>query len=242
MAVTEYALLRSTMRVLAAPKRGDGHPVLVLPGFMSTDRLTGPLRDFLRRRGHAVHGWELGRNTGAHPDVMERLERRLLDLRERHGRRVSLVGWSLGGLYARELARAHPDDVRTVITLASPLRFRTGDKGHLSGLFERLAPRDERFVGTLDREENRPPVPVPATSIYTRSDGLVRWHACIDGQGPQCENIEVRATHSGLGFNVAALLAVDDRLSQPEGEWSPFRPPAGLGAFYPRPVWWEELS
>ena len=234
--------MRSARPVLATAKRGDGHPVLVLPGFMSDDRVTAPLRKFLRRKGYGMHGWRLGRNVGAHPHVLEGLERRLTELGERDGRKVSLIGWSLGGLYARELGRSHPDLVRSVITLASPFRFREGDRGHLSRLYERLAPRDERFIGTIDREQDRPPMPVPATSIYTRSDGLVRWHACIDAQAASCENIEVRGTHSGLGFNVAALYAIADRLAQPEGAWSPFKPPVGLRALYPRPVWWHEVS
>src|SRR5437870_1661144 len=100
--------------------RGDQHPVLVLPGFTASDVTTTPLRWQLRSWGYWAHGWQLGRNLGPTPAVLEGLVDRLLTLHERHGRKVTLIGWSLGGIYARELARQFPDSVRSVITLGSP--------------------------------------------------------------------------------------------------------------------------
>ena len=239
LAVVETWAAVPSLPLLACTPRGDGHPVLVLPGFTAADASTWYLRAVLRSKGHAAHGWGLGTNVGPHPRIVRGIERRLLALADRHGRAVSLVGWSLGGVYARELARSHPDRVRGIVTLASPFRLRDDDRSTAQQLYRRLAPRTDPFPGRLAREHDREPLPVPATSIYTRTDGVVRWHACIDAVGPTSENIEVRGTHSGLGVNAAALLAVADRLAQPEGAWRPFVPPRLLAPLYPTPASWE---
>jgi pimeloyl-ACP methyl ester carboxylesterase len=221
-------------------RRGDGHPVLVLPGFTGSDVSTRPLRALLELRGHAVHGWELGRNVGPHPRIVEGVESRLLDLHASTGRQISLVGWSLGGMYARELAHQHPELVRQVVTLCSPFRFRDGDRGHASALYDYVGPARDPFPGRAVDEHERPPLPVPATAIYTRTDGIVRWHSCLERKGPRAENIEVLGTHSGLGCNMAATIAVADRLAQPEGTWAPFRAPWTLRMLFPRPASWEQ--
>src|SRR5438552_9628804 len=118
----EFAALLPALPFLARAPRGDGHPVLVLPGWMASDLSTRALRWFLRDRGYHVHGWRLGRNVGATAPIREGLGRRFLELRDRHARKLTLLRWSLGGIFARELARRFPDDVRQVITLASPFR------------------------------------------------------------------------------------------------------------------------
>ena len=177
--------------------------------------------------------------VGALVNSSDGIRRRIEEVHDRHGTKVSLVGWSLGGIYARELARDHADAVRQVITLGSPFRFRDGDRSSASGWYDLVAPRLDPFPGRATAEEARPPLTVPATAIYTRTDGIVRWHACIEAAGPRRESIEVRGTHSGLGFNLAAIVAITDRLAQPEGTWSPFRPPAALRYLYRRPVSWR---
>lgn len=212
----------------------ERNPVLVLPGFTASDQSTRPLRNLLRRKGYSVHGWGLGANVGPHPHVIDGMDRRLEELFDRYGAQVSVVGWSLGGIYARELAYTDPDRVRLVITLGSPYRFRTGDRGHTSQLYAAVAPEREPFVGRTVAEEHRPPLTVPATSIYTRTDGIVRWQACIEPVGPMRENIQVIGTHNGLGFNVAALYAIADRLNQPLGTWKPFVAPLFLRHLFPR--------
>jgi pimeloyl-ACP methyl ester carboxylesterase len=238
-ALLEYGLFFATAPMLTLGPRGDGHPVLVLPGFSASDRSTWPLRTFLRHMGYFVHGWDLGPNLGPRRRIVEGIDRRLATVAARHEARVSLIGWSLGGIYARELARAWPEAVRQVITLASPFRFRFGDRGFAWPLYDALAPRREVFAGRLVPEESRPPPPVPTTSIYTRTDGVVRWHACVDTAGPNCENIEVFGTHSGMAVNIAALIAITDRLAQPEGGWAPFKAPAPLWYLFPKPVSWR---
>lgn len=225
-----------SLPVLRRLPAGDGHPVLVLPGFMADDWSTVALRSVLRSRGYEVHGWALGRNLGPRADTVEGLARRLEAIHQDGGRPVSLIGWSLGGIYARRLARWKPDAVRQVITLGSPFRMRSDDRSSASRLFDRLNPRPHvpHPVGV-----DVGPLPVPSTAIYTRTDGVARWHLCIEAEHPLAENIEVRGSHCGLGHNPAVILAIGDRLAQPEGSFRPFRAPWGTAALYPRPTWWR---
>jgi pimeloyl-ACP methyl ester carboxylesterase len=239
LAVLELWGAVPTLPVVGLAAQGDGHPVLVLPGFTSSDTPTWYLRSVLRMKGFASHGWGLGTNVGPHPRIIRGMVRRLHALADRNDQAVSLVGWSLGGIYARELARAHPELVRTVVTLGSPFRLRDDDRSTAQLLYRRLAPRDDPFPGRRAHEHHREPMPVPTTSIYTRTDGVVRWHACIDEVSRTSENIEVRGTHSGLGFNASALLAVVDRLAQPVGAWRRFEPPRLLRPLYPAPATWQ---
>jgi pimeloyl-ACP methyl ester carboxylesterase len=205
------------LRVLPA---GDGHPVLVLPGFMASDTSTIPLRTFLKSKGYAVSAWELGRNLGPTPEVMERMPKLLGKMAREHGRKVSLVGWSMGGIYARWLARIHPDRVRQVVTLGTPVRAIVERTSNASNLFEYLRPYHEDDHPGLD---DGAPLEVPATAVHTRSDAIVPWQTCMIDPGAQSENVRVAGSHSGLGFNPAALYVVADRLALPEGEWLPLR-------------------
>src|SRR5262249_41322811 len=119
-ALAELGAFFSTMPLWRMVPAGDNHPVLVLPGLAASDRSTRPLRAFLRDRGYGAHGWNQGNNFGSRPGVGERIQERLAELHARHGRKVSLIGWSLGGIFAREIARRVPEQVRCVITLGSP--------------------------------------------------------------------------------------------------------------------------
>jgi hypothetical protein len=236
-AILEFGGLIAASPMLRVVGRGDRHPVLVLPGFTASDRSTVPLRFILRGQGYWVHGWQLGQNLGPTPRVVEGLEARLREVYGRQERKVSIIGWSLGGIYARELARRHPDLVRQVVTLGSPFQMRFGDRSAATGLYESLSGRfDPEFLDPiLHRNGDADALLVPATAIYSRTDGVVRWYTCLERPGPQRENIEVRGSHSGLGVNPAVILAVTDRLAQREGTWRAFRPPFGLRHHYPRP-------
>jgi pimeloyl-ACP methyl ester carboxylesterase len=189
--------------LLRRAPRGDGHGVLVLPGFLASDRSTRLLRGFLRERGYSAHGWALGRNLGPEAGLASRLRARLLELSLRHRGPVSLIGWSLGGVFARELAKRLPERVRQVITLASP------------------------FGGP-----DAPPPPVPTTAIYTRSDGIVAWQRCREADGPQTDNLEIVGSHCGLGVHPLALYAIADRLAQAPDAWKPFDRGGWRGALY----------
>jgi len=220
--VLEMAALVAAYPVLKRAPRGDGHPVLVLPGFMASDFSTGALRRFLRDRGYAAHGWKLGRNLGPTPPIVEGLGRRFVELRERYGRRISLIGWSLGGVYARELARRFAPDVRLVITLASPFRDVEATNVPRFLLNRRRPHPNEAALRALMCA----PLPVPATAIYSRSDAIAAWRSCLEDEGALSENLEVDSSHLGIGHHPVVLLTIADRLAQPEGQWKPFMPPA----------------
>ena len=228
----EYAAsLMAAPWLLSAP-RGDGHAVLVYPGLLASDFSTRPLRRLLRTLRHDARGWGQGRNKGARSGVFDEMLRRLRAVRAETGRTVSLVGWSLGGLYARELAKTAPEVVRTVITLGSPF---TGprDASNARRTYEWL--QQGRAQSPHQHQDLRTPPPVPTTSIYTRADGIVAWQCSVETPGPMAENIEVQASHTGLGVNPLALYALADRLAQPEGAWRPFDRSGARGLLYPDP-------
>jgi pimeloyl-ACP methyl ester carboxylesterase len=243
-AVLELGAVAAASPLLRVIGRGDRHPVLVLPGFLAGDPSTAPLRSILRSQGYWTHGWRLGRNLGPTPEVVDGLVERLDALYERERRPVSLIGWSLGGIYARRLARHSPERVRQVITLGSPFRIvGTGARSAVSGMYDRLRPT--HAVGlehVVDGDADVPadvPAEVPVTAIYTRTDGIVRWWQCIESVGERRENIEVRGSHTGLGFNPAVVYAISDRLAQPTDRWRPFRPPPGGAGLFPPAADWE---
>jgi pimeloyl-ACP methyl ester carboxylesterase len=225
-ALLELAALLPAYPWLRRAPSGDGHPVLVLPGFMASDLSTRALRRFLRDKGYTAHGWNLGRNRGPNAAVMAAMVARVQNLYERRSRRVSLVGWSLGGIYARELARAMPELVRQVITLASP--FRDLDAVNVPHFLRR---RTRRRTNVRDdallRARLREPLPVPTTAIVSRTDAIASWRSCCTEPGPFSENLEVDSSHLGIGHHPVVLLTIADRLAQPEGAWKPFAPPRG---------------
>ena len=238
-AVFELGAVAAASPLLRAVGRGDEHPVLVLPGFMASDSSTGPLRSILQAQGYWVHGWRLGRNLGPTARIADGIAERLDELHSRHGRRVSLIGWSLGGIYARRLAHSFPGRIRQVITLGSPFRINEGDRSAASGLYDRLRHTHVVVQDDLFARDVSEPLPVPTTAIYTKSDGVVQWWQCIESIGDRRENIEVLGSHSGLGYNPAVIYAISDRLRRPLGQWRAFRPPPGTGMWYPKPANWR---
>jgi len=211
---------------------GDGHPVLVLPGMGASDTSTQPLRRFLKDRGYSAHGWKLGPNHGPRPGAERKMAERLSELADRHGQKVSLIGWSLGGIFARELARRTPEQVRCVITLGSPFAG-APRASNAWKLYEQLSGR--QIDDGEQRTRMRQPPPVPATAIFSRSDGIVAWQGCLEQEGPLAENIEVEGSHCGLGHNPVVLHAIADRLAQPEGQWQHFKRGGIKGLIYPDP-------
>jgi pimeloyl-ACP methyl ester carboxylesterase len=184
--------------------RGDGHAVIVLPGLGGGDSSTIPLRWFLDRLGYRTAGWGLGTNRGFSATVRAGLDDALDAALALGAGPVSLVGWSLGGVHAIELARRRPDDIRSIVTLGSPL-------GRLPG----------------------PPAHVPTTSVYSRSDAIVPWRASLLPGEPRRENIEVRGSHLGLGHNPAVAIVVADRMAQPQHSWRRFARPSWAQGWFP---------
>lgn len=233
-AVVEFGLLVGTRPLRRTLPVGDGHPVLVLPGLLAGDGSTRPLRGILRDLGYRVHGWRLGRNIGPTAKAVAGMADRMEDLNNRYGGPVSVIGWSLGGIYARGIARRAPSSVRQVITLGSPFRLTDHNQTRAGAAFKRFSHLHvERAPVPLDLETE--PLPVPATSIYSKYDGVVAWQACLDLRSPRAENIAVIGSHFGFGHNPAVIWAIADRLAQPSGQWAPFRPPAPLRPLFPRP-------
>ncbi|MBV8179158.1 MAG: alpha/beta hydrolase [Mycobacterium sp.] len=220
----EYLTTLAAARRIAAWPRGDGHPVLVIPGFLAGPGSTQLLRNVLRRLGYRVYDWGLGYNVGYHPSMKETLPARLRHIRERSGgRAVSLIGWSAGGIYARELARAFPDDVRSVITLGSP--FRGNHQASTAWQVWRLVNRGAEATAAISESalmRRAEPLSVPTTCIYSKSDGIVAWQCCTSLPAPQTENVEVRSSHLGYGHNLQTLSVIADRLAQPQNGWRPF--------------------
>lgn len=215
---TFFALRRLMKRL---PK-GDGHPVIFFPGFVASDRSTKPMRKLFSDLGYQTYGWEMGRNLVYNEQREARMQALLKRVYKKHGEKVSIVGWSLGGLFAREVAKAHPEFVRSVISLGSPI---SGDPDHSNAgqLFKYF--NGEPDAEMLDRMKamNIAP-PVPTTSIYTKADGIVAWKGSVQREGKTpSENIEVPASHIGLGVNPLVMYAIADRLAQAEGAWKPFK-------------------
>ncbi len=228
----EYGAGLLTRPLLRFAPGGDGHPVLVLPGMLAGDLTTRPLRRCLERLNYAPYGWGQGINLGPRAGVMQRCLAQLKALRLAHKRKVSLIGWSLGGIYARELAKTAPEDVRVVITLGTPF---TGHPKATNAwrLYEWLT---GHRIGSPDiHGPLRTPPRVPTTSIFSRTDGIVARQCSVEHSGPISESIEVEASHFGMGFNPLALYAIADRLSQPEGAWQPFERPGLRRLVYGNP-------
>lgn len=206
--------------LMRAP-RGDGHPVLALPGFLASDLSMVPMRRYLKELGYDTYAWEMGRNFGGVAGKRAGLRDLLTKIHETTGRKVSIVGWSLGGIYARDLALHLPDMVRSVITLGSPFANDISAT-NATRLYEALSGESINDYPEI-REAIAGDLPVPATSIYSRTDGIVNWHTNLLRPSDTAENIEVHlASHTGLGVNPAALWAVADRLAQAEGEFRQF--------------------
>lgn len=233
-AAAEFALLIGLLPARRALPSGDGHPVLVLPGLLADDMSTLALRRILRGLGYRVHGWRLGRNIGPTAQAVAGMGDRLDDLHARYHAPISVIGWSLGGIYARAIARRRSSWVRQVITLGSPFRLTDRNQSRATAAFNRFSHLHvERAAAPVDLETE--PLPVPATSIYSRYDGVVAWQACLDLRSPRAENIAVIGSHFGYGHNPAVVWAVADRLAQPRGAWAPFRPPVALRPLFPQP-------
>jgi pimeloyl-ACP methyl ester carboxylesterase len=220
--------------LMCAP-RGDGHPVLALPGFLASDLSMAPMRRYLKELGYDAYAWNMGRNFGGVSSKRGALRDLLRRVHEKTGHKVSIVGWSLGGVYARDLALQMPEMVRSVVTLGSP--FANDIRAtNATRLYEALSGEAADDNAEL-RAAIAGDLPVPATSIYSRTDGIVNWRTCLLRPSATAENIEVHlASHIGLGVNPAALWALADRLAQAEGEFRQFDRTGPFAIAYAPPV------
>lgn len=196
-----------------AQKQGDGHPVLVIPGFLGSDWSTKRVRVFLTKLGYKTYGWGLGKNLG---DISQLniLVQQIEQLYKEHQTPVSLLGWSLGGVYARQLAKENPALIRQVITMGSP--FAGINEPNNAAWLYRIINRG-RAVAEADKKwlkDIPAPAPVPTTAIYSKSDGIVPWEACIEAKEDALhQNVEIDGCHFGLGHNPEVWLILEERLS-----------------------------
>lgn len=219
----------STPLLRRAPK-GDGHPIIVLPPFGAADQFTSSLRSFLDDRGYEVHPWGHPEVLGLHRLVHVAAER-VQEVRAKAEQPVTLIGHSLGGVYAREVARFIPDDVRFVITLGSPINDLKAN--HVWPMFEaasgtRVSSLPDEFAARMATAPS-----VPTTSIFSKTDGVVAWRSCIDHSGGQVENVQVVSSHIGLPGNPWAMFVVADRLAQTAEDWQPFHRPGVRHPLFP---------
>jgi pimeloyl-ACP methyl ester carboxylesterase len=240
-ALLELAALPYTVPWLMTAPRGDGHPVLLLPGFMADEGTLAPLKLFLRQRGYDVQSWGFGRNVGFQPQHASALEQKLRYMHHQSGRTVSLVGWSLGGVFALYAAHQASECVRSVITLGSPVSVDAAAGSRSPALVKALyrliahpqGPNAHSLQPRAKKLRERQSLPVPMSCIYTLSDGVVPpQEATIDGDPARHENIRVPGSHTGLGFNAMVFYIVADRLAQAEGAWRPFNPQGWVGSVY----------
>ena len=208
----ELPRLLAASPVLALQARGCGQPVMVLPGLGASNTSTAPMRRYLSWLGYDVQGWRLGQNRG---DVAAMLPHVVAQLKEIHadsGALVNLVGWSLGGVLAREAARDNPALVRQVVTMGSPVVG--GPKYTSLGRIYAQRGQDLDAIAAVVAARENTSIKVPVTSIYSKRDGIVGWQASIDRLTPGAENIEVSATHFSLGFSPAVYKILARKLAK----------------------------
>jgi pimeloyl-ACP methyl ester carboxylesterase len=203
-------LVGAAPRLLAAP-RGDGHTVVDIPGWKAPELSGAPVRAYLRHLGYDARGWGFGTNTGDPRRDVERLRRGVLEAVSAGGSPVSLVGWSLGGVIAREVARREPEAVRRVITYGTPV---VGG-AQFTAVARAYSPSDSTAADEISRRlDAESPIRVPLTALFTRRDGIVAWQACIDRFSPLVEHVEVASTHIGMGVDPDVWEIVADRLAR----------------------------
>ncbi|MFT4754253.1 MAG: pimeloyl-ACP methyl ester carboxylesterase [Salibacteraceae bacterium] len=222
-AVAELGMSLPYRKYLLKKYEGDGHPVIVLPGFMATEKSTKSMRDFITKMGYTAYDWEMGRNV-AKIKTLYNLFEKLEEIADKHGEEVTIIGWSLGGIYGRQMAKEKPELVRQVITLGSPFRG-INEPNNATWLYnliskgKRVIDIDASLLADLPK-----PTPVPTTSIFSKQDGVVAWKTCMDEHETDiAQNIQVRGSHIGLSVNATVLKIIADRLMYRKENWRHFQ-------------------
>ncbi len=225
-AFLEMTHLTMMFPALSMRPRGDKHPLLLIPGFLASDSSLVMLQRYLGYLGYKAETWGYGRNTGRPEHLYDHLPEKLLDMAEKSGEPVSVIGQSLGGVYARELAREYPDATRQVITMGSP--FGARNSGVAIQMVRRLLEQqsgkdmDELIEVIMTRGPHVAP-DVPVTAIYSKSDGVVHWKVCRETrEDHNTQNIEITGSHCGMGFNASIYYVIADRLAQDIENWARF--------------------
>lgn len=220
-AISDYRKSKSFLKSFNFNAQGDGHPVLVIPGFMGSETSTKLLRKFIDKLGYQSHDWGLGRNLGDIKEL-EILQYKIDHLHLKSQEKVSLIGWSLGGVYARELAKSRPDKVRQVITLGSPFSG-IMEPNNASWLFHLIRRNKAKSFDPAWIASLVDPAPVPTTAVYSKEDGIVPWKVCLEQMEDDLhQNVEIKGAHTALANNASTLLLVADRLRYDAENWKRF--------------------
>jgi pimeloyl-ACP methyl ester carboxylesterase len=197
--------LRPSPPVIDGLPHGDGHTVLVLPGFLAGDWTTARLREVISRLDYHVASPDILFNAGPTRQILAHLDRKMAELADAAGGPISLIGVSLGGVLARQMALDNPHCVRCVVTLCSPIRYPVITP--LQPLAQALTPFHEKTW--LDRRAQiGGPLPIPVTAIYSEDDGIVDWQQCLQDEAPGAVNVRVSGAHTTIGSNQEAHVAV----------------------------------
>lgn len=222
MQLTETLL---ELQKLESLPQGDGHPVVFLPGFCTGNGATYFMRRVLREHGHHTLGWNHGPNLGIDEKLVETVIDQVNHLAWEHQQKVSLVGQSLGGTVARVVANMIPHEVRSIITLGSPINGLTGVLDHVKTMYDLKTICDRKgddMWNSYCHMINENP-PLPCTSIYSKTDGVVHWGESMVIETDIAENVEVHSSHLSMGFDIYTIKIIADRLSQPEGHWLKYK-------------------
>jgi pimeloyl-ACP methyl ester carboxylesterase len=238
-AVAEFGAMCGTAGLFALAPRGDGGHVVVLPGFTASDSSTIALRNILSLLGHRPVAWGLGRNIGPSRKILDGVDTLVRRLHDQDGQPVQLVGWSLGGIFARNIAARRPEIVRRVITLGSPYRITHHENSHAGWIYDLYAPFHDGADEVRDGGLASQPLSMPTTSVYSRSDGIVPWASCTEPETDLSENVAIHGSHNGLGHNPLAMYVVADRLALPPGTLPRFEPARAVRPFFEHGVWPE---
>ena len=203
---------------------GDGHPVIIFPGLATDGSVVEPLREYCESLGYQAVNWGRGYNTGPKGDLdewMGELALHTSELVDRYDQPATLIGWSLGGIYAREIGKLLAPKLRQVITIGTPFN---ADADHTNvGWLYRLLSGEPATIDPALAKRLRTPPPLPTTSIYSRTDGVVAWETCLHAsRARKVQDIEVSGSHIGMGWNPAVLKVVADRLQQQRASWKPY--------------------
>ncbi len=199
-------------RSLRSAPRGNGRIAVALPGWRAPELTTAPLRGYLRSIGHDARSWGFGTNQGDVEAKRDDMVVQVRELAERSGRPVNLLGWSLGGVVAREVARSAPESVHRLVIYGSPV---VGGPTHTAGVGTYAAEEVQRIRELQAHLDVTEPVTTPITAIFTRNDSVVDWRACIDRFSLDVTTVEVSSTHVGLGIDPDVWLTVGEALAEP---------------------------
>ena len=226
-AALEFAT-HQVSRAEARPDAGDGHPVIIFPGMGTDGTAVAPLRRHCQSLGYEALDWGRGFNKGPQGDIdawLTDLKAHIAELLSGFEQSATFIGWSLGGIYARELSKTMGRQVRQVITMGTPFNA-SADHTNVGWMFHLLSGGAPTFTAALSARLRRAP-PVPTTSIYSRSDGVVAWQTCRHAlESHHVQDLEVSGSHVGLGWNREVLRIVGDRLAQPPEQWLRYGPDA----------------